>query len=67
MDDGVSDLYLESGSRFKWTFGIVKVIDGDTTIVGAELPWQWTGQSSDLQGLRRIQVPTAWTQALFRR
>lgn len=65
VDDGVSDLYPESGPRFKWTFKIVKVIDGDDEIVGAELPWQWTGQKLSISKSYGASKFYAWTQALF--
>mgnify|MGYP003404694889 FL=1 len=65
VDDGVSDLYPDSGARFKWTFKIVKVIDGDEDLVGVELPWQWTGQRLTISKSYGASKFYAWTQALF--
>ena len=64
-DDGVSQLFPDSGPRFKWTFKIAQVIDGDDDVVGEEVPWQWTGQKLTISKQYGASKFYKWAAALL--
>lgn len=65
VDDGVSQMFPDSGPQFKWTFKIVKVIDGDDEVIDAEVPWQWTGQKLTISKQYGASKFYKWAAALF--
>lgn len=64
-DDGISQLFPDSGPQFKWTFKVLKAIDGDDDVVGAEVPWQWTGQKLTISKQYGASKFYKWTAALY--